>query len=91
VDKMPRRALNETVRGLRSELASGAPLSAEQRAALDTLLREIEPLLAEDAADDEHGPLVTRLRNASEGFEESHPNLTLAVGAVADALSRMGL
>ena len=31
------------------------------------------------------------LEQSTERFEETHPNLTLAIGAVADALSRLGI
>jgi hypothetical protein len=34
---------------------------------------------------------VAKLREAEAHFEESHPNLTIAVGAVADALAKLGI
>ena len=34
---------------------------------------------------------ITRLQDATSQFEESHPRLTLAIGAVAEALARLGI
>ncbi len=35
--------------------------------------------------------LADRLQEATSHFEETHPRLTLAIGAVAEALSRLGI
>ena len=35
--------------------------------------------------------LSDRLKETTEDLEKSHPRLTLAIGAVADALSRLGI
>jgi len=89
---MSRAKLDETLQRVRAELASGEPLSPERRAALEELLDEVEPLIAEEnEPGEEHEALPDRLREATEHFEESHPQLTMAVGAVADALARMGI
>jgi hypothetical protein len=35
--------------------------------------------------------IADRLQEATSQFEESHPRLTLAIGAVAEALARIGI
>jgi hypothetical protein len=47
-----------------------------------------------DHIDDErHEPesLADRLQDATSHFEQTHPRLTLAIGAVAEALARLGI
>ena len=87
---MPREALRETVTRLHREIDAGAPLSAEQRERLSSALSEVEAVLAAEGGSGESS-LLARLREAEAEFEQSHPNLTLAVGAVADALSKLGI
>ncbi len=88
----PRRALNDGLERLRAELASNASLSAAERERIEALLRDvIARSEGVDGDDDEPQTLSERLHEAREHFEESHPNLTLAIGAVADALSRLGI
>jgi hypothetical protein len=87
---MPERALQSKVKELHEAVAAGKPLSESQREALDRVLDEVETLLAEEGDDDAES-LAERVREAGIQFEESHPNLTAAIGAVADALSRLGI
>jgi uncharacterized protein DUF4404 len=88
---MSRRALNQGLDRLRTELAASSSLSAAERKRLETLLGDVRAHV--EGEGDEHEPqsLADRLHEAKEQFEESHPNLTLAIGAVADALSRLGI
>lgn len=88
---MSQDSLQDRVKELHDAVATGQPLSSDQRAALDVVLDEVEALLASEreAADDDS--LAERVREAGVQFEESHPNLTAAIGAVADALSRLGI
>lgn len=89
---MPRTKLQETVHQLRHEIEAGEPLRPEHRELLSDALSEIEALLAaEDGDEPADASIADRLREASDNFEDTHPNLTLAVGAVADALSKMGI
>jgi ElaB/YqjD/DUF883 family membrane-anchored ribosome-binding protein len=84
-----RRALSERLDQLRSELAASASLSAADRARLEQLIADVR-----DHIDDErHEPesLADRLQDATSHFEETHPRLTLAIGAVAEALARLGI
>jgi hypothetical protein len=88
---MAREQLRTTVDQLRDELRSGEPLDPGERDLLERTLAEVGGLLDSEAAlSGEHG-LVGSLRDAAQRFEESHPKLTLAIGAVADSLTRVGL
>jgi ribosome assembly protein YihI (activator of Der GTPase) len=89
---MPREALREDVRKLREQLSSGQPLTSEQRQSLDQTLDQIEPLLDAGSSDvDDNETVAGRLRELASHLEETHLDLTLAVGRVADALSRLGI
>jgi len=92
----PREHLRDTIERLRNELASGESLAASDRQALERTLDEVVGLLDGDALNEEHQNeqhenLVGILRKAALGVEASHPKLTLAIGAVADSLARLGL
>ncbi|MEZ6056199.1 MAG: DUF4404 family protein [Planctomycetaceae bacterium] len=80
---------------VRKELASGAPLGPEERAELEQLLQQISQVLQADATAEpssaEEGSLSTQLLQVTERLEETHPNLTLAIGQVANALSGIGI
>ena len=87
---MSHDALKKKLNQLQEQMADGEPLDAQERATLDDVLVQIEALLeAEDNDDDDS--LAERVREAGLQFEESHPNLTAAIGAVADTLSRLGI
>jgi hypothetical protein len=87
----PRRALNQRLDELRTELAESESLSPDERARLEALLRDVRAHAEGDTAGEEPHTLSEQLREATSQFEESHPNLTFAIGAVADALSRLGI
>jgi hypothetical protein len=86
----PRHALGERLEALRAEMRASASLSKADRARLEELLGEVRRHAEDDDPEDEPQSLADRLQEATAHFEESHPNLTLAVGAVAEALSRLG-
>ncbi len=92
---MPERLdkLRETVRELETELASLDSIDPETRSVLETALTEIrEALRRKDAeALARRDSLATRLQEAAEGFESSHPNLFGIVGRTIDALGQMGI
>lgn len=88
---MSNDSLQERVKQLHDAVATGNPLSPRQREALDGVLAEVETLLGEDADAPDDESLAERVREAGIQFEESHPTLTAAIGAVADALSRLGI
>lgn len=89
---MPRAHLQETIRQLRHEIDTGAPLGPAQMDALRGVLREIETLLESgDPVPAEHESVLARLREAEERFERTHPNFAAAVRSVTDALSKLGI
>lgn len=88
----PRQRLEDSIQHLRSELASGAPLSAEDRARLERTLAEVQIHL-----DDENPatvlaePLYEELRELATRVEQTRPNLSLVLGRIVDALSQLGI
>jgi ElaB/YqjD/DUF883 family membrane-anchored ribosome-binding protein len=85
----PQRALSERLEQLRRELASSASLSAPDRQRLEQLIADVR----DHVEFERHEPqsLADRLQDATTSFEETHPRLTQAIGAVAEALSRLGI
>jgi ElaB/YqjD/DUF883 family membrane-anchored ribosome-binding protein len=85
----PQRALSERLEQLSRELASSASLSAADRERLEQLIADVRDHLELE----QHEPqtLADRLQDATSEFEKTHPRLTLAIGAVAEALSRLGI
>jgi len=83
------RALSERLDQLRRELAASASLSAADRQRLEQLIADVRDHA--DREDHEPQSLADRLQDATSHFEETHPRLTLAIGAVAEALSRLGI
>jgi len=83
------RALSEQLEQLRRELASSASLSAGDRQRLEQLIADVR----DHVELERHEPqsLADRLQDATSHFEETHPRLTLAIGAVAEALARLGI
>ena len=86
----PQRAFSESLARLRSELAMAHTLPTEERERLETLLEEVIRSAEGDGGDEEDS-IAHHLQEAMERFEESHPTLTHAIGAVAEALSRLGV
>jgi hypothetical protein len=85
-----KRELKDSLDQLRTALAADRPLSKDQRETLDALLADVSQLLeGEEEHSDES--LADRLRETAEYFEDTHPDLTLAVGSVARILNRMGI
>ena len=87
--------LRETVRELEAELASLDSIDPETRSVLESALADISDVLHrkdEAALAPPHTQtLATRLQEAAEGFESSHPNLFGIVGRTVNALGQMGI
>lgn len=90
---MDRKQLVESVEQLHSALASAERIDPETRAALRSLTKDIDRLLDEKSgATREHvEPVTSGLRDLVLKFEAEHPQLSIAVGKVADALAAMGI
>ena len=89
---MPRDQLRNSIKHLREELADGDPLSAEERAQLESVLGEVAALLetAGDEAPSEDG-IFGELPSLVERFESTHPKLAVVLGRIADSLSQLGI
>ena len=87
---MPQK-LQQQLQQLHSELAKNPPLNDEERAALTTLLHDIEANLnaTTDSAEDES--LVDGVNLAIERFDVSHPTLTATLRNILQSLANMGI
>lgn len=83
-----RRAVSERLEHLSRELAASASLSAADRERLEQLIADVRD---HNDRDEHEASLSDRLQEAMSHLEESHPRLTLAIGAVADALAAIGI
>jgi Domain of unknown function (DUF4404) len=84
-----RRAVSERLEQLRRELAASSSLSPADRERLEQLIADVH----DHHESDQHEPqsLADSLQDAMSHFEATHPRLTLAIGAVAEALARIGI
>ncbi len=83
--------LEESVAHLRAELAEGKPLSEADRQVLDRTLADVAQMLDEEQDDPTFGGVIyDELRELSVRLEEVHPNLSVVVGRIVDALSQLG-
>lgn len=88
---MPDQHLREMLEQLHAELQQAGSVDERSRELLRNVMADIDTLLGPSAAEAQPEPLATRLREAVDEFEESHPALTEAVGRVVDALAKMGI
>ena len=88
----PRKELQESIDHLRDELASGAPLTSNDRELLENILGEVSGVIQ---SEQEHHSLAEEffddLREMGDRFEETHPKVALVIGRIADALSQLGI
>jgi len=89
---VPRNQLRESIEHLQEELSSGEPLSSEERARLEAVLGEVSGILEEEESEEsDDGFGFDDLPKLVERFETTHPNLSLVLGRIADALSQLGI
>ena len=86
---MPREQLRVSIEQLRKEIDSDDSLTPDQVEDITEALEEIEAAVDGDGGAEDS--VFDKLRAAEDRFEDSHPNPTLAVGAVANALSKLGI
>ncbi len=92
VPTVPRKQLRESIQHLRDELASGEPLSSEDRSQLETVLGEASGILESgDAEPPREGRALENLPTLTERFQSTHPNLAVVLGRIADSLSQLGI
>lgn len=93
--------LRKTLAHLHEQLENEGPVAPETRTLLQAAMLEItetlerasgESTTAAPAAGSDGDPsLLDRLSQMAEEFEESHPEISAAVGRVATALSNLGI
>ena len=84
--------LRQMLEQLHTEIQRAETIDDRSRELLRNVLGDIEDLLErKQKQGTEPESIVERLREAVGTFEKTHPTLTSAIGAVADALSRMGI
>lgn len=88
---MAQEQLKELLKKLHDELSKTETLDDDAKTLLGTVVDDIEAVAGSDnAADEPHG-LIDRLKEATQDFEEDHPELTQSIGRVIDALARLGI
>lgn len=86
---MPHAELIEALRTIHHELENNADLDSAEVEKLKLTVKEIEVAIAR--RDQESLPLGERLNESALHFEETHPQLTLTLGRIADMLQQMGI
>ena len=89
---MPEQHLRQTLEKLHTEMQRADTIDDRSRELLRSVLADIEDLLErKQKPSTPPESIAERLREALTAFENTHPTLTHAIGAVADALSNMGI
>jgi hypothetical protein len=89
---MEKRRLLETLAELRANLAQAENVDPETIARLETLTADIERELGKPGAEKPKEPTSSHgLKDKLLEFEAEHPQLSVAIGKVADALAAMGI
>lgn len=88
---MSQEDLKELLAKVHSELADIDTLDNEAKSLLATVMTDLQGALGESSSVDESHGFIDRFRDATQDFEEDHPQLTDAIGRVVDALSRLGI
>lgn len=89
---MDKKHLRSIIDNLHRELASADSIDEESRALLQELAQDVEKLAGDAGeADGGHATTAGQLQNAALRFESEHPKLSMALGEVIDALSKLGI
>jgi len=91
---MPEKRLREELARLHTELEQASSVDRSSRELLEDLLTDIRRLLdaaPADSAQEDDDSLAERLGDAVRHFQDEHPNLAVAVGRIATALSNLGI
>ena len=88
---MREQHLRQMLEQLHAELQRADIVDDRSRELLRSLVGDIEGLLDREQKGAQPESIIERLREAVRGFEKTHPTLTEAIGAVADALASMGI
>ena len=92
---MDKQQLHGTLERLHAELQQIDSIDEDERQILQKLMSDIKKLIeTEDQQRDQHHVyerLGDGLREGIEKLEASHPQATMLMGQVADALAKMGI
>ena len=84
--------LRETLEELRSQLGELKKRDAQVAQHLEATIAEAEAALGgQSKQPHEHESMVARLSDAVREYEATHPSLAGNLGAIIDALGRMGI
>jgi len=84
--------LHATLNELKQELQSLDTIDSETRQSLENVMQEIDSSLHQsNATEMEPHTMVERLREATQGFENSHPTLFGIVSKIIDGLGQIGI
>jgi hypothetical protein len=89
---MEKQRLLQTLAQLRAEVAQADSVDPETAAALESAIRDLQDELDKRGAKplDDFEPASTGFKDTLLKFEAEYPQLSVAVGKVADALAAMG-
>jgi len=85
-----KQKLQATLGELHAELAQIDPQDPRVRTLLEGAVADIQGVLGETTSPRD-ASLIDRLKETAKHFEETHPNLSNAIGSVVDSLSQMGI
>ena len=90
---MDKQEFREQLQRLHERLHRIGSADESDRVLLQQLSSDIQGLLdhKEDYERHHYDSLSTRLKESIEKLEASHPNLTLLMGQIADALAKIGI
>jgi hypothetical protein len=90
---MDKQQLAKSLEQLHDQLSRVEQVDSETLARIRTLNDDIDRLLEEGGLDagSESGPVSSGFRDLVLKFEAEHPQLSVALGRVADALAAMGI
>jgi hypothetical protein len=90
---MEKQRLIETLQQLHEELSSDKSVDPETLALMRTVTDDIDRLLDQKERESQvdTAPVTSGLRNLVLKFEADHPELSISIGKVADALAAMGI
>jgi hypothetical protein len=88
---MPANQLFQQLEELRKRLALNPPLSDEERASLELLVRDIELQRTVQAASASDESLLNSIELSVERFEVSHPAIAGSLRNIVMCLANMGI
>jgi hypothetical protein len=90
---MENKRLVETLKQLHVDLSQTQRVDAEELELMRALTRDIERVISKgpDATEVDTEPASSKLRDLLLKYEAEHPELSAAIGKVADGLAAMGI